>query len=130
MTTFDPSCAKESAISLPMPLAAPVSTATLSASRPCRALLAARALDRVLSCKFMGPSFPVRDFEASLVDRRSDAVGTEDLPLSQRAMNGAAARIHCVRLPAVRVCKAAPTEFGKPGRARHPEVIDAPDKSA
>src|SRR5215470_17118334 len=52
-----PSRAKTRAISLPMPLAAPVITATLSARRPWPAMPAA-APDNVLSCKFMGFSFP------------------------------------------------------------------------
>src|SRR5262249_2452876 len=49
-----PSRAKTRAISLPMPLAAPVITATLSARRARLAVL-----DRALSCKFMGSSFPL-----------------------------------------------------------------------
>src|SRR5262249_12679411 len=54
IASFAPSRAKTSAISLPMPLAAPVITATLSARRGSRAVL-----DKVLSCKFMGSSFPL-----------------------------------------------------------------------
>src|SRR5262249_4644543 len=56
---FAPSRAKTRAISLPMPLAAPVITATLSARRPWRAVLAAGALDETFLCKFMDSSFSV-----------------------------------------------------------------------
>src|SRR5215470_16044557 len=55
---FAPSRAKMTAISLPMPLAAPVITATLSARWPWPTVLAA-ALDNVLSCKFMGSFLPL-----------------------------------------------------------------------
>src|SRR5215472_18591843 len=56
MATLPPSRAKASAISLPMPLAAPVTTATLSARR----VFAVGSLDKASSlCKFMGFSFPV-----------------------------------------------------------------------
>src|SRR5499427_9223994 len=59
MAILAPSRAKRRAISLPMPLAAPVITATLSARRARRAMLASGALEKALSCKFMGSSFPL-----------------------------------------------------------------------
>ena len=87
ITTFAPSLAKVIAISLPIPLAAPVITATLSRRRPRRAVLGAGSPDKASICKFMGSSF--------LIKRLRIALGTHGQPRRARASDpprGAALR--------------------------------------